>query len=72
MAELKRAKIDDMFTADGSVRADGLMVHPMYIMQVKTPAESKYPWDYYRVIKVMSGEDAYGREPDPSCPFIKK
>jgi branched-chain amino acid transport system substrate-binding protein len=72
MAELKRAKINDMYAKDASIRADGLMVHAMYVMQVKTPAESKYPWDYYQVIKVMSGEDAYGKEPDPSCPFLKK
>ena len=39
------------------------MVHDMYVMQVKTPAESKYPWDYYKVVKVMTGEEAYGPIP---------
>jgi len=72
MAELKKTKINDMFTKNGSIRADGLMVHDMYVMQVKTPAESKYPWDYYKVIKVMSGEEADGAQPDPACPLIKK
>jgi branched-chain amino acid transport system substrate-binding protein len=72
MAELKKAKINDMFASNGYIRADGLMVHTMYVMQVKTPAESKYPWDYYKVIKVMSGEEAYGSQPDPSCPLVKK
>jgi branched-chain amino acid transport system substrate-binding protein len=72
MAELRKAKINDMFTKDGYIRADGLMVHQMYVMQVKTPAESKYPWDYYRVIKVMPGEEAYGSQPDPACSFVKK
>jgi branched-chain amino acid transport system substrate-binding protein len=72
MAELKKVKIDDMFTKNGYVRADGLMVHTMYVMQVKTPAESKYPWDYYKVVKVMSGEEAYGGQSDPSCPLVKK
>jgi branched-chain amino acid transport system substrate-binding protein len=72
MAELKKTKIDDMFTKNGYVRADGLMVHAMYVMQVKTPAESKYPWDYYKVIKVMPGEEAYGAQPNPSCSLIKK
>jgi branched-chain amino acid transport system substrate-binding protein len=48
------------------------MVHTMYVMQVKTPAESKYPWDYYKVIKVMSGEEAYGSQPDPACSLSKK
>jgi branched-chain amino acid transport system substrate-binding protein len=72
MAEMKKVKIDDMFTKNGYVRADGLMVHTMYVMQVKTPAESKYPWDYYKVVKVMSGEEAYGGQSDPSCPLVKK
>jgi len=72
MAELKKAKINDMFAKNGYIRADGLMVHTMYVMQVKTPAESKYPWDYYKVIKVMSGEEAYGSQPDPACSLSKK
>ena len=36
------------------------MIHDMYVMQVKTPQESKYPWDYYKVIKTMTGEEAFG------------
>jgi branched-chain amino acid transport system substrate-binding protein len=60
MAELKKTKINDMFTKGGYIRADGLMVHDMYVMQVKTPQESKYPWDYYKVVKVMKGEEAFG------------
>lgn len=71
MAQLKKTKISDMFTSDGHVRADGLMVHSMYVMQVKTPAESKYPWDYYKVIKIMPGDEAFGTQPDPTCPFLK-
>src|ERR1700690_729717 len=72
MAQLKKTKINDMFAKDGYIRADGLMVHTMYVMQVKTPAESKYPWDYYKVIKVMTGEEADGAQPDPACPLVKK
>ncbi|MEP6789964.1 MAG: ABC transporter substrate-binding protein [Ramlibacter sp.] len=60
MAEMKKTKINDMFVKGGYVRADGVMIHPMYVMQVKTPAESKYPWDYYKVIKTMPGEEAFG------------
>src|SRR6185369_3969372 len=51
MAELRKAKIDDMFTSNGKIRADGLMEHEMYVMQVKKPDESKYPWDYYRLVQ---------------------
>jgi len=60
MAEMKKMKINDFFAKDGYIRADGLMIHNQYVMQVKTPAESKYPWDYYKVVKVMTGEEAYG------------
>jgi branched-chain amino acid transport system substrate-binding protein len=60
MAELKKTKINDMFAKGGYIRADGVMVHDMYVMQVKSPQESKYPWDYYKVVKVMSGEEAFG------------
>src|ERR1700675_1227259 len=72
MTELKQAKINDMFTKNGYSRAGGFMVPTMYVMQVKTPAESKYPWDYYKVIKVMSGEEADGSQPDPACSLAKK
>jgi branched-chain amino acid transport system substrate-binding protein len=60
MAQLKKDKINDMFTKGGYIRADGAMIHDMYVMQVKTPQESKYPWDYYKIIRKMSGEEAFG------------
>lgn len=60
MAELKKTKINDMFVKGGYIRADGLMIHPVYVMQVKSPQESKYPWDYYKVVKTMGGEEAFG------------
>ena len=60
MAELHKMKINDMFAKGGYIRADGVMVHTMYVMQVKSPQESKYPWDYYKVVKQMSGEEAFG------------
>jgi branched-chain amino acid transport system substrate-binding protein len=60
MAQLKKDKINDVFAKGGYIRADGAMLHDMYVMQVKTPQESKYPWDYYKVIRKMSGEEAFG------------
>jgi branched-chain amino acid transport system substrate-binding protein len=71
MAELKKAKINDMFTHNGYIRADGAMIHDMYVMQVKTPQESKYPWDYYKVVKKMSGEEAFGPITG-LCPLARK
>jgi branched-chain amino acid transport system substrate-binding protein len=60
MAELKKSRINDMFAKGGYVRADGVMIHDMYVMQVKSPQESKYSWDYYKVVRVMKGEEAFG------------
>ena len=71
MAELHKAKIDDMFTSNGKIRADGLMEHEMYIMQVKTPSESKHPWDYYRLVETMPGDQAFGKLSDSTCPLVK-
>ena len=70
MAELHKVKIDDMFTDNGKIRADGLMEHEMYVMQVKKPEESKYPWDYYKLIQTMPGEQAFGKLADSSCPLV--
>jgi branched-chain amino acid transport system substrate-binding protein len=44
----------------------------MYVMQVKTPAESKGPWDFYKLVGTMSGEEAYGKLADSTCPLVKK
>lgn len=71
MAKLKSMKIDDMYTK-GYVRGDGLMVHDMYLMQVKTPAESKKPWDYYKVVATIPGDKAYTSVAESTCPLLKK
>ena len=72
MAELHKAKIDDMFTSGGIIRADGLMEHDMFVMQVKKPSESKGPWDFYTLVRTMKGEQAFGKLADSTCPLVKK
>ena len=72
MAVLHRMKIDDMFTSNGKIRPDGLMEHEMYIMQVKTPSESKHPWDYYRLVETMPGDLAFGKLSNSKCPLLKE
>jgi branched-chain amino acid transport system substrate-binding protein len=72
MAQLKKTKINDFFAKDGSIRADGLMVHTMYVMQVKTPAESKYPWDYYKLIATIPADEAFIPLEKSVCPMVKK
>lgn len=71
MTQLKHTKIDDMFTQGGYIRADGVMVHKMFVMRVKTPQESKYPWDYYKLVKVIGGEEAFGPITG-ACPIAPK
>jgi branched-chain amino acid transport system substrate-binding protein len=71
MAKLKSMKIDDMY-AKGYVRGDGLMVHDMYLMQVKTPAESKKPWDYYKVVETIPGDKAFNSVAESTCSLLKK
>jgi branched-chain amino acid transport system substrate-binding protein len=71
MAQMRKAKINDMFATNGYIREDGVMIHDMYVMQVKTPAESKYPWDYYKLVKKMGGEEAFGPLSASTCPLVK-
>ncbi|HJV96809.1 MAG TPA: ABC transporter substrate-binding protein, partial [Albitalea sp.] len=59
MAQLKKAKINDMYAKGGYIREDGRMIHDMYLMQVKSPEQSKEPWDYYNVVQTIKGEDAF-------------
>jgi branched-chain amino acid transport system substrate-binding protein len=72
MAELKKTKINDVFAKNGQIRADGRMIHDMYLMQVKKPAESKYPWDYYSVKAVIPADQAFQPMALSRCPMIKK
>lgn len=71
MAWLKANKINDMFTANGVIRPDGRMVHDMYLMEVKKPSESKYPWDYYKVVATIPGEQAYATKAETKCSLWK-
>jgi branched-chain amino acid transport system substrate-binding protein len=72
MDELHKTKINDAFVQDGVIRADGLLEHDMYIMEVKRPSDSKGEWDYYKLLKTMKGEEAFGKLADSACPLVKK
>ncbi|WGG50443.1 ABC transporter substrate-binding protein [Rugamonas sp. DEMB1] len=71
MAHLKANKINDMFAKGGVIRPDGRMVHDMYLMEVKKPSESKYPWDYYKVAAVVPGDQAYVTKAESKCALWK-
>lgn len=71
MKYLKSNKINDMFVKDGYVRKDGLFMHDMYLAQVKTPAQSKAPWDYYNIVHDLPAESVYGAQSASTCPLLK-
>ncbi|WP_088347254.1 MULTISPECIES: ABC transporter substrate-binding protein [Rhodomicrobium] len=59
VAKMKELPINDFFAKNGKVREDGRMVHDMLLVQVKKPEESKGPWDYYKILSVIPGDEAY-------------
>ncbi len=71
MAKMKSTKVNDFFVKNGVVRPDGRMVHDMYLMQVKTPSESKGEWDYYKQVAVIPGEQAYMTKAETKCALWK-
>ncbi|MFL9668075.1 ABC transporter substrate-binding protein [Variovorax sp. AB1(2024)] len=70
MAQIKKTPIDD-FYAKGYVREDGRFVHDMYLVQVKSPAESKQPWDYYKVVQKLKGEEVFTTKAESKCALWK-
>jgi len=71
MAWLKANKVNDMFAKNGVIRPDGRMVHDMYLMEVKKPSEAKYPWDYYKIVATIPGEQAYATKAETKCSLWK-
>jgi len=71
MQYFKSHKINDMFVKNGYVRKDGLMMHDMYLAQVKKPDQSKAPWDYYNIVRKLPAESVYGPESTSTCPLAK-
>lgn len=72
MQAMRAMPIDDFFAHDGHIRADGTMVHPMYLFQVKAPSQSHYPWDYYKLVATIPGGEAFGPLSQSKCPLVKR
>ena len=71
LAHMRKTKINDVFAKGGYIRGDGRMVHDMYLMQVKTPAQSTEPWDYYNVVQTFKGEEAWTTKAESKCALWK-
>ncbi|TXF11267.1 ABC transporter substrate-binding protein [Pelomicrobium methylotrophicum] len=72
MAKMKATPVNDFFAKNGRIRDDGRMVHDMYLVQVKKPEESRYPWDYYHIRQVIPGDQAFMPLSESKCPLVKK
>ena len=71
-AKMKELPVDDFFTKGGRVREDGRTIRDMYLFQVKKPAESKGPWDYYKLVRTIPAAEAFRPIEQGNCPFAKK
>jgi branched-chain amino acid transport system substrate-binding protein len=70
-AKMAETPVNDMFAKGGKIREDGRMVHDMYLVQVKTPAESKGEWDLYKILSTIPGEQAYRPLSESQCKLVK-
>ncbi|MGB0749024.1 MAG: ABC transporter substrate-binding protein [Magnetospiraceae bacterium] len=68
LAKLQEMPINDFFARNGKIRSDGRMVHDMFLAEVKKPGESKGKWDYYKILRVIPGDEAYGTLDESDCP----
>lgn len=72
MKQMKTLPINDFFAKNGRIREDGRMIHDMYLFEVKAPSESKYRWDYYKVLATVPGDQAFMPPSRSQCPLMKK
>jgi branched-chain amino acid transport system substrate-binding protein len=69
--KMKEMPVEDFFAKNGKVREDGRMVHDMYLAQVKSPDESKGPWDYYEILRTIPADEAFQPLSESKCPLVQ-
>jgi branched-chain amino acid transport system substrate-binding protein len=72
MAMMHKTPVDDMYARNAKLRSDNLLTHDVYLLQVKTPEESKRPWDYYKVLDVIPGDKAFRPLSQSKCPLVAR
>jgi branched-chain amino acid transport system substrate-binding protein len=72
IAKMKESPTDDPLFGKGTIRADGRKIHPAYLFEVKKPAESKGPWDYYKTRATIPADQAFRPLDQGDCPLVKK
>ena len=68
---LHEMPVDDVFGRGGKVGPNGRMIHDMYLLEVKKPAESKQAWDYFKVLATIPGDEAYIKPAESGCPLVE-
>jgi branched-chain amino acid transport system substrate-binding protein len=71
IAKMKEMPTDDPLFGKGLIRVDGRKIHPAYLVEVKKPSESKYPWDYYKVRATIPADQAFRPLADGGCSLVK-
>ena len=72
MAKMREIPVNNFYVRGGKLREDGRLLHDMYFVQVKTPAESSGAWDYYKIIATIPGDQAFRPAGEDGCPLIKR
>jgi branched-chain amino acid transport system substrate-binding protein len=72
MSTLRATKFNDFYHKNASIRADGRMIHDMYLFQVKSAKESNTPWDYYKLVTKVPGDQAFTTVAESKCSLLKK
>jgi branched-chain amino acid transport system substrate-binding protein len=72
MAKMREIPVNDFYVKGGRLREDGRLLHDMYFVQVKTPSESSGPWDYYKIVATIPGDQAFRPAGEDGCPLIKR
>jgi branched-chain amino acid transport system substrate-binding protein len=72
MAKMRELPVNDFYVKNGHLREDGRLVHDMYFAQVKTPSESSGPWDYYKMLGVIPGDQAFRPLAEGGCPLVAR
>jgi branched-chain amino acid transport system substrate-binding protein len=72
MAKMREMPINDFMTHNGKLRIDGRVMRDMYLFEVKTPAESKYPWDYLKLLQTIPPNEAFRPLNEGGCPLVPK
>jgi len=71
VAKMKELPTDDPLFGQGQIRADGRKIHDMHLFQVKSPSESKGPWDYYKHVHSIPAAEAFRPLAEGGCPLAK-